>query len=233
MAAACRFPEAEIVAVENDPDLVLLLRANLKVAGFDRRVSVVTTDFRTVRLEPASGPTLFIGNPPYVRHHGISPEWKQWYVKTCAKHGITASQLAGLHLHFFAHISAIASDGDFGCLITAAEWLDVGYGGALRSLLANGLGGAEIHILHPAAEAFPGTMSTAAITGFRIGRRPQSLLLRRVDEPKHLDRLEGGRSVPWTKLSQEPKWSILVREAPKPPPAQSNSASCAGSIEDK
>ena len=218
MAAACRFPEAEIVAVENDPDLVLLLRANLKVAGFDRRVSVVTTDFRTVRLEPASGPTLFTGNPPYVRHHGISPEWKQWYVKTCAKHGITASQLAGLHLHFFAHISAIASDGDFGCLITAAEWLDVGYGGALRSLLANGLGGAEIHILHPAAEAFPGTMSTAAITGFRIGRRPQSLLLRSVDEPKHLDRLEGGRSVPWTKLSQEPKWSILVREAPKPPP---------------
>ncbi|MGH7058428.1 MAG: Eco57I restriction-modification methylase domain-containing protein, partial [Acetobacteraceae bacterium] len=218
IAAAARFPEAEIVAVENDPDLLLLLRANLKAAEIDHQVNIVAEDFRALRLEPTSGPTLFIGNPPYVRHHGISPEWKRWYVKACARHGISASQLAGLHLHFFAHIAEIGREGDFGCLITAAEWLDVGYGAALRSLLANGLGGAEIHVLHPAAEAFRGTMSTAAITGFRIGRRPPVLRLRSVEEPSRLDRLKGGRSVPWTRLSQEPKWSILVRDAPKPPP---------------
>ena len=218
MAAAPRFPEAEIVAVENDPDLLLLLRANLKAAELEKRVNIIAEDFRTLRLEPTSGPTLFVGNPPYVRHHGISPEWKRWYVAACARHGISASQLAGLHMHFFARISQIGRDGDFGCLITAAEWLDVGYGAALRSLLANGLGGSEIHVLHPAAEAFPGTMSTAAITGFRMGRRPTMLRLRSVDAPARLDRLEGGRPVPWTRLSQEPKWSILVRDAPKPPP---------------
>lgn len=218
VAAALRFPEAEVIAVENDPDLLLLLGANLRAAGLDTRVNVAAADFRALGLEPISGPTLFVGNPPYVRHHGITSEWKQWYVRTCAGHGISASQLAGLHLHFFAHIAAIGRAGDFGCLITAAEWLDVGYGKALRSLLAIGLGGAEIHVLHPVAKAFPGTMSTAVITGFRVGRRPQALRLRSVDEPQHLDRLEGGRAVPWTELSQAPKWSILVREVPKPPP---------------
>lgn len=218
MAAAARFPEAEIVAVENDLDLLLLLRANLRATALENRVRIVAEDFRALRLEPIAGPTVFIGNPPYVRHHGISPEWKNWYAEACARHGIAASRLAGLHLHFFVQIAEIGRNGDFGCLITAAEWLDVGYGAALRALLADRLGGTEINILQPVAEAFPGTMSTAAITGFRIGRRPAMLRLRGVDEPSQLDRLAGGRSVPWTQLSHEPKWSILVRGAPKPPP---------------
>jgi SAM-dependent methyltransferase len=218
IAAARRFPEAHIVAVENDPDLVLLLRANLRIAGLDDRVSVVATDFRRICLEPIAGPTLFLGNPPYVRHHNITSEWKEWYTKTCARHGIVASQLAGLHLHFFAKIADIGRDGDFGCLITAAEWLDVGYGAALRSLLANGLGGVEIHVLDPGAQAFPGTMTTTAITSFRIGRRLTELRLRRIETPTGLDRLEGGRAVSWPTLTQTPRWSILVRNAPKPPP---------------
>ncbi|MGH7045837.1 MAG: class I SAM-dependent methyltransferase [Stellaceae bacterium] len=218
IAAAAQFPKAEIIAVENNSDLLLLLRANLRAIELDSRVKVLGEDFRALRLEPITGPTLFIGNPPYVRHHGISPEWKSWYAQACARHGISASRLAGLHLHFFARIAEIGKDGDFGCLITAAEWLDVGYGAALRSLLADRLGGTEIHILHPTAEAFPGTMSTAAITGFRVGRRPAMLRLRGVDQPSQLDRLKGGRQIPWKKLRQEPKWSILVRGAPKPPP---------------
>ena len=218
IAAARHFPEAEIVAVENDPDLLLLLRANLRATGLDGRVDVAAADFRALRLEPTDGPTLFVGNPPYVRHHGISAEWKGWYTRTCAAHGVSASKLAGSHLHFFAQIAAIGRDGDFGCLITAAEWLDVNYGAALRRLLANGLGGTEIHILQPAAEAFPGTMATAAITGFRIGRRPPSLRLRRVEEARQLDRLEGGRPVPWTTLSHAKKWSVLVRDTPQRPP---------------
>ena len=132
--------------------------------------------------------------------------------------GIVASQLAGLHLHFFAKIADIGREGDFGCLITAAEWLDVGYGAALRSLLANGLGGVEIHVLDPGAQSFPGTMTTTAITGFRIGRRLTELRLRRIETPMGLDRLEGGRAVSWPTLTQTPRWSILVRNVPKPPP---------------
>lgn len=218
IAAARCFAKARVVAIENDPELLLLLRANLRAAGLDRRVEVATCDFRSVALEHISGATLFLGNPPYVRHHNITREWKEWYAQACARHGIAASRLAGLHLHFFARIADIGQKGDFGCLITPAEWLDVGYGAALRSLLADGLGGSEVHVLDPGAEAFPGTMTTTAITCFRIGRRPAELRLRHVEHPAGLDRLEGGRPIDWSKLSQTPRWSILVREAPPPPP---------------
>lgn len=216
MAAARAFPGAAVIAVENDPNLLVLLRANLKEAGLDRRISVIAADFRSISLERTRGPTLFLGNPPYVRHHHIAPEWKRWYVDACARHGVKASQLAGAHLHFFAKIADLGQTEDYGCLITAAEWLDVGYGAALRSLLANGMGGVEVHLLEPAAAAFPGTMTTAAITGFRIGRRPPTLRLRSVASPAALDRLRGGRAVAWSTLARSAKWSVLVRASPKP-----------------
>ena len=215
--AARTFPDSHILAVENDPDVLLILRANLRVAGLSDRIEVVVADFRELDLGPADGPTLFLGNPPYVRHHQIDVIWKRWYAETCARHGIKASQLAGLHLHFFAKIAEIGRKGDYGCLITAAEWLDVGYGAALRSLLADGLGGAEIHVLKPTAEAFPGTMTTAAITGFRIGRRPRQLRIRSVETPFGLDRLEGGRTVSWETAAQTQKWSLLVHGTPRLP----------------
>ena len=212
IAAARIFSAAEIIAVETDPALLLLLAANLRVAGLTDRVRIVADDFRSIGLPPASGPTLFIGNPPYVRHHQIPSGWKEWYAATLAKYGIRASRLAGLHLHFFAKIAEVGREGDYGSLITAAEWLDVGYGAALRSLLADGLGGTEIHVLQPKAEAFPGTMTTAAITSFRIGRRPQALRLRNVETPAGLDELEGGRTVDWIEASRTKKWTLFLRE---------------------
>jgi SAM-dependent methyltransferase len=210
LAAARAFPNSQVIAIENDPTMALLLRANVTAAALNRRIESVEADFRSLVLESISGPTLFLGNPPYVRHHRIGGEWKRWYADTLAKHGIKASQLAGLHLHFFAKVLELARDGDFGCFITAAEWLDVGYGSALKSLLADGLGGTEIHILEPAAEAFPGTMTTAAITAFRIGRRPPKLRIRRVERPSELAPLTGGRKVGWDEVSRAPKWSMLV-----------------------
>ncbi len=218
IAAARAFPAAEIIAVENDPDLVLLLRANLHALDLSERVRVLPSDFRAIDLPPGEGPTLFIGNPPYVRHHKISRKWKEWYAAACARHGIVASRLAGLHLHFFAKVAEIGRPGDYGCFITAAEWLDVSYGAALRALLAGSLGGCEIHVLEPTAEAFPGTMTTAAITGFRIGRRPDTVAVGRAVEPADLARLEGGTPVPWTTAARTPRWSVLVRGGEPAPP---------------
>jgi predicted RNA methylase len=215
IAAARAFPAAEIIAVENDPDLVLLLTANLRAQGLSERVRVLTSDFRAIDLPPANGPTLFIGNPPYVRHHKISREWKEWYAAACARHGIVASRLAGMHLHFFAKVAEIGRNGDYGCFITAAEWLDVSYGSALRALLAGSLGGSELHVLEPTAEAFPGTMTTAAITAFRVGRRPDRLAIGRAVD---LARLDGGTSVLWATAERTPRWSVLVRGSHPPPP---------------
>jgi predicted RNA methylase len=218
IAAARMFPAARIVAVENDPDLALLLRANLSALGLIGRIRVLVSDFRKIDLPAISEPTLFIGNPPYVRHHNIRPEWKDWYAAACARHGVTASRLAGLHMHFFAKVAEIGREGDHGWFITAAEWLDVGYGAALRTLLSKWLGGYELEVLEPTAEAFPGTMTTAAITAFQIGRRPESLRVHSTSKPADLARSTHCTPIGWDRVARTPRWTLLIRDDPPPPP---------------
>ena len=133
IAAALRFPRAKVVAVETHPEMAALLRQRLRECSLARRIDVVEADFREASL-PLRGRTLFIGNPPYVRHHDIEPAWKAWYRHTMASRGIAASQLAGLHAQFMLRTVELMRPGDVMLFVTAAEWLDNGYGQALREL---------------------------------------------------------------------------------------------------
>src|SRR5277367_2183733 len=93
--------------------------------------------------------TLFISNPPYVRHHGIAPSWKRWLTRESRRIGLTASQLAGLHVHFFLATALRGRAGDVGVFVTASEWLDVNYGDLVRALLVGPLGATSVHLLDP------------------------------------------------------------------------------------
>ena len=216
-AAADRFPLSRLIAVETDPVAALMLRATAEAKGFGGRLTLKPTDYRRVRLRAIEGTTLFIGNPPYVRHHDIDERWKDWYARTAARWGVKASKLAGLHLHFFFKTVTLARENDYGAFITAAEWLDVNYGSALRRLLAHGLGGTALHVLDPAVAAFPDAATTAAITCFRVGRRPRNFRVRAVETRKALNGLTEGRDLPWTEVEKAPRWSIVVRPSEKPP----------------
>jgi hypothetical protein len=169
LAAAKRFPAARLIGIEIDPLAGDLLRANLAATGLDDRATVVEGDYRAASLPPIDGRTLFIGNPPYLRHHGIAPAWKDWYAARAARYGVKASRLAGLHLHFFLRTLDLARPGDLGCFVTAAEWLDVNYGAALRALLLGPLGLLALHRLDPKALPFDDAVTTGAVIGFRIG----------------------------------------------------------------
>ena len=142
LAAGKVFPGAELVAVETDPQAALMLRANAAALNMAGRLALHLEDYRAVVLPPVDGPTLFLGNPPYVRHHEISAAWKAWMADVAAANGLKASKLAGLHVHFFLKTRELARTGDYGAFVTSAEWLDVNYGEVLRRLLTNGLGGA-------------------------------------------------------------------------------------------
>ena len=85
MLAAKAFPEANLVAAEIDPVAIQILRANAAVAGFADRLTVHHGDYRALELAPIEGRTLFIGNPPYVRHHQIAPEAKTWLATTARR----------------------------------------------------------------------------------------------------------------------------------------------------
>ncbi len=213
--AAAKFQKATLVAVETDPLATLLLRANAAALGFAERLSIKHIDFRRLTLRPVSGPTLFIGNPPYVRHHEISERWKTWFADTARKMGFPASKLAGLHIHFFLKTREIARPGDYGTFITAAEWIDVNYGSVLRKLLADGLGGAALHVIDPKAQPFADTMATGAIACFRVGHRPDTLTVRAVKTLDRLAPLSQGRTVLWRDMVAAPKWTPLIQNAPR------------------
>jgi len=211
LAAARRFPEASLVAVETDPLAVLILQANAEVLGVSGRLTIEETDYRDLFLPPIDGVTAFIGNPPYVRHHRIDAERKQWLVNTAAKHGLRASKLAGLHIHFFLKSLALARPGDYGTYITAAEWLDVNYGSVLRQALADGLGGLALHLLSPTAAPFPDALTSAAITCWEAGYHGSCVSVRMVEGPDQLDGLRSRRSVPWSTLRNAQRWSMIIR----------------------
>lgn len=211
LAAGEAFPDAHLVAVEMDPLAAMMLRANLSAQGWAERATVLVQDYRQVKLPRIAGMTAFIGNPPYVRHHDISADWKDWYASTFAALGIRASALAGLHLHFFLKTRLLARDGDVGAFITSAEWMDVNYGSALRHLLLDELGGIAMHVLEPTVEAFPGTATTAAITCFRVGETTEPVRVRAVDELECLNGLTKGADIPRERLHAAPRWSIIVR----------------------
>ncbi|WEF32817.1 Eco57I restriction-modification methylase domain-containing protein [Pseudoduganella chitinolytica] len=204
-------PRAIGIASEMDPLVALLLRANATALGLAERLAIFIGDYRTLELEPITGRTLFIGNPPYVRHHDILPSWKEWYSDSLKALGHAASKLAGLHLHFFVKTLDLARPGDLGCFITAAEWLDVNYGQSMRDMLTNGLGGRAIFVVAPEVPVFGDAMVSACITCFEPGTTEENIEFRTIDNLEQLLDLTGGHFADKKAAQAQRTWSILLR----------------------
>ena len=217
LAAGRRWKTAQLVGTDVDPVAGLIARANLATAGFAGRSHVTLTDYRNLQPEPIDGRTLYLGNPPYVRHHLIDAEWKRWLVATAGTLGLEASQLAGLHVYFFLATAAHGQQGDYGTFITSAEWLDVNYGRLVRELLTGPLGGTSLHVLEPDALPFADATTTGAITCFELGSTRTSMRVRRVQKVRDLGKLDGGRKVALPRLVEATRWGPLTRVTPKLP----------------
>ena len=216
LSAARAFPHAELVGIDVDPLATLIAKANLAVSGHADRSRIILGDYRRFD-EKISGRTLYVGNPPYVRHHQIEPKWKDWLFAEASKLGLSASKLAGLHVYFFLATARSARKGDKGAFITAAEWLDVNYGSLVRSLILNQLGGQSVTVLEPTAQPFPDAATTAAITTFEIGAKPKSVAFKRVESISKLGELGKGRKIHRDRLVTETRWSHLSRPSEKAP----------------
>jgi adenine-specific DNA-methyltransferase len=217
LAAAGSFPRAQLVGIETDPLAAMIARANLAAAGLAARSSILLEDYRKVDLPIIEGRTLFIGNPPYVRHHQLHASAKQWLSTQAKKMGLSASQLSGLHVHFFLATALKAQKDDFGTFITSAEWLDVNYGKLVRELFLNGLGGQGITVIEPTSRTFADAATTAAITQFVIGSRPDKIRVKRSPSVAHGSAMTGG---PWLhrgRLEAENRWSSLTRKSKSAP----------------
>lgn len=210
IAAARAFPNASIVAIENDRELAGLLLDNLCAARLGKRTQVLVADFREIALPPVEGATLFIGNPPYVRHHDIDTRWKHWYSSRLATRGIRGTQLAGLHAHFLVKTIDLARDGDLVCYVTASEWLDTEYGRALRELLLQQGRNVQLVLLNRNALAFDDAMTTSVVSSFRVLKGEPSLSISEIESPEDLAKNPAHFPIPFAELAGADGWSKLA-----------------------
>lgn len=220
-AAVARLqPNIPLIAVDADPLATLLTRAALAVVGA-RDVRVHHHNYLTLPLPAHPGRTGFIANPPYVRHHDLSPQSKAWAMEAGQRLGIAVSGLAGLHVLFYLATALHARDGDTGCFITSAEWLDTRSGQAMRHLLAQRLGLRLLTLLDPRATPFDDAMTTAAITCFAVGDQDERVAVSVIDAPESLSLAMGDTTVERRQLAAAPRWSLLLRQGDQTPTDES------------
>ena len=208
LAAALACPRAQVLAIESHPEMAALLRQRVVAAGLSERIRVIEGDFRAVPIA-LQGRALFVGNPPYVRHHDVAPAWKDWYRQGMAARGIRASQLAGLHAHFMLRAVQLMRPGDGLCFVTAAEWLDNGYGAALRALCASDQTQVAGLWLADADDAvFGDALVSAAVLVLQAGPAGLSAVVGRLAGR----RLHAIRPVSPEALRASGRWSEFARE---------------------
>ena len=216
IAAAHRFPLAKVLAVERNAELAAQLRMRVDALRLASRITVIEGDFRDAALA-VTGRVLYLGNPPYVRHHDVDPAWKRWFSHGMAARGIEASQLAGLHAHFMLRIAQLLKPGDAWCLVTAAEWLDNGYGAALRALMTapTGMGLRSIWLAASDEAVFPDALVSAVVVAGQHGAFGES------QPPVEAGQLRQAastvsRSLPASELSSCQRWSVLCQPSALP-----------------
>lgn len=166
LKAGQRWPHATIIAIERNPALAEAIRINANATGV--KIQVICGDYLSITLPPLEGVTAFVGNPPYVRHHDISPQDKAWYRREMGRLRLPHSQLAGLHLYFYLKSYLLSKPGDVGCFVTAAEWMETNYGQSMRALFCL-MGGENLIRVHPSERIFHDALTTSAVVTWSIG----------------------------------------------------------------
>jgi methylase of polypeptide subunit release factors len=199
--------QGPVIAVDLDPMATLMTRAHAATAETD--VTVIQGSFLNADFGTTSGTTAYLGNPPYVRHHSLPPEVKQWAKMAAKDHGVKVSGLAGLHALFFLSVANRAAAGDIGCFITSSEWMDAAYGQVVRDLLAGPLGLVRLDVVDPKSETFDDAITTAVLVSFEAGSNG-SAQVRKVTKPDQIQHLDGGRPISRGRLESLRRWSELA-----------------------
>lgn len=214
IAAAQAFPDAQVIAVEIDPMLRVIAKTRILMMGLNDRIQVHPGSFLTMERPASAGRMLFIGNPPYVRHHDISVSDKNDFTQRCQALNVPITRLAGLHLHFMIKMFVMAQPGDAMAVITAAEWLETNYGRGLRHLLASGAHTVSVDSFAKDDLVFDDALVAATIVCVRFNDECPSVRIGTLVA----DSTDLGRGVPWPvdQARSARSWNDMVtsQEAP-------------------
>jgi len=150
-----------LFGLDIDADAVNLARPPLPNA------EIAVGDFLNPSDWPLSEQSFdaIISNPPYIRHHNLSPDHKATLpARYSARFGHKVSSLSGSYVYFFLESILRLNEGGRLVFITPTEFLDVRYGQAVKAALLDHCDIDEVLVLEMDELAFEGVLTTSAIT---------------------------------------------------------------------
>ncbi|MEW6587217.1 MAG: SAM-dependent DNA methyltransferase, partial [Nitrospirota bacterium] len=197
----------EAVGVEIDPAYAEIARKIWSQYG----LMVEQADFISFSRSPhqANRYNLLCTNPPYVRHHHISPDVKRsLQSRISGELGITVSGLSGLYVYFILLAHSILAEGAVASWLVPSEFLYVNYGKALRDYLRSHVSLLNIHQFDPEEVQFDDALVSSCVVTY----------MKRTPLPNAVFHFSFGTDISCPKHSQEValdngtldgKWTML------------------------
>jgi predicted RNA methylase len=175
-------------------------------------------DFTLARAptDPAAKPNLLICNPPYVRHHHLDRDVKM-RLQVAVKHrlGIGVSGLSGLYCYFMLMSHAWMADDGVAAWLVPSEFMDVGYGQAIKHYLLEQVELLRIHRFDPAEVQFEDALVSSSVVWLR-NRQPMPDQTVLFSYGGSIEAPATERLVSADELRLERKWTRFPTRAPRP-----------------
>jgi hypothetical protein len=189
---------------EINPDLAGVALDLWSDLGLDVRVGDFT------RQTPCFKANLILTNPPYVRHHHLSQEDKRYLKKAVAGIVPDLNGLAGLYAYILVLAERWLERDGIAAWLLPSEWMDVGYGEAIRRYLTTRVTIEHLHVFDSSVAQFDDALVSSSVLILRK-RRPsgsESVILTYGDleNPVH------HREVTIRELRNAGRWSRLAAD---------------------
>ena len=203
------------VGYEVDPHYGLPAKRLWSGTGVELRLADFT---QAAPPSPDAKCDLLVCNPPYVRHHHLTSKDGEKHRLRARAHragGIELSGLAGLYCYFMLLAHEWLADGGLAGWLVPSEFMDVGYGEALKRYLIERVTLLRVHRFDHRDTQFPDALVSSAVVWYWKRKPPQGHKVA-FTFGGSLEQPEAMRTVPADALSQKAKWTRQLANAEAP-----------------
>lgn len=185
-----------------------------KHTALDLRIEDFTTSPPPTRTRERAN--LLICNPPYVRHHHMTPARKRALQQLVTDRlGLRPSGLSGLYCYFLWLADAWLKPGGIAGWLIPSEWMDVNYGVQVKAYLTEHVQLLRIHRFDSSDVQFDDALVSSTVVWCKkqasVGANDVELSFGgTLSEPSRL------RTVTGATLTETRKWSQLFKAEPPP-----------------
>lgn len=130
------------------------------------KLKVVQSDF--TELASSFKANFLVTNPPYIRHHLISEDKKQLlHEQVLSETGINISGLAGFYCYYLLLAHKWLALGAISAWLVPSEFMDVNYGGAVKTYLLDKVKLLRIHRYEPTEKQFSDALVSSCVVWFK------------------------------------------------------------------